>query len=173
MAATALIRATLKRALYDLIVQEAPARADGSGPIQVLYGPNVRDLEDEVIWFGAVEGAVSYPVLAGGAPRVHRQDEFTMDVWIGVRSPIHADDDSDAGPFSAADTQWEAMAAAVDTAVAQSPGLTGDRLAHLDGVIHVLLEAVDGPAALDLSESGLGVWSAVGRIRVQFTTRIT
>jgi len=166
MVATNSIRAVCKKAVYDLIAEHAPSRADGTGPVAVFYGPTFRDLEDEVIWLGAIEGQMSNPTLAGGAPRVHRHDDFTLDVWIAVRNPIH---DS----YEESDTHCMTLVAAVEDAIVTSPGLTGARTTAIDGVIHATLGEFNGPSPFDLTDSGLGVFSAACLLKIEFRTRLT
>lgn len=167
---TTSIRTVVKRRLFDLIKEAAPLRLDGSGQVQVLYGPNLRELQDETIWLGAIEGNMEIPVMGGS--RVRRNDTFSIDVLCMVRSPNLIDEPDDAQ--LTADTQAEAMAAVVQEIVAASPGLgSGGEWEDVEG--GVLMSGVgefSGPSPLDLSEAGLGVWAAACVVKVDVQTRL-
>jgi hypothetical protein len=160
---TTSIRVACKQALYELIRDNAPFRYDGSGPVQVLYGPNIRELENESIWIGAIEGRQEFAVF--GAPRARRNDSFLIDVWCGVRIPLVDDQ-------YAADGQVELQLHAVEEILATSPGIGTSWTDVIDGVLNAGIEDFNGPSPADLSESGLGVWHSAAVLRVRVNTRL-
>jgi len=165
---TTSIRVTVKQRLYDLIAASPPERLDGSAGVQVLYGPNVRELENESIWIGAIEGRSEPAVIAGGpGTRIRRNDSFVVDIWCGVRAPLLDDQ-------QAADNQCAALVAAVEDVLAANPGLgqTGVNTDKLDGVLSAWIEDFNGPSPADLTESGLGAWHSAAVLRIRVNTRL-
>lgn len=107
-------------------------------PVPVSYGWPGRHLERDHVWIDRVTGTVGFPLAMAG--RKARDDDFTVRVVFQASAPGDSIVESDA--------RAEEFYGHLEDLIA------GDvSLSDMDGVVHALLDAVEGPSG-ELTDEG-------------------
>ena len=97
-----------------------------------------RNLERDHVWIDRVTGTVEFPLMMAG--RKSRDDKFTVRVIFQASGP--------GDTIAETDARAETLYAALENLIAPDPSLAG-----MDGIIHALLDTVEGPMG-ELTDEG-------------------
>lgn len=126
---------SVRSAVKTYLVDQLESRLD---PVPVAYGWPGRNLERDHVWIDRVTGNVEFPLAMAG--RKSRNDDFTVRVVFQASAP--------------GDSILEADARAEEFYGHLEDLIAGDvSLGTMDGVVHAVLGAVEGPSG-ELTDEG-------------------